>query len=91
MTPKTFVGFDNYIELFHSDTFYTALKNNLIWLALFLLAPPLGLLFALVSEPADARHAHREVAVLRAVRAVRRGGRSRVQLVLRPGLSACCA
>jgi multiple sugar transport system permease protein len=47
MTPKTFVGLDNYIELFHSDTFYTALKNNLIWLAFFLLAPPLGLLFAL--------------------------------------------
>jgi multiple sugar transport system permease protein len=47
MTPKTFAGFDNYIELFHSDTFYTALKNNLIWLALFLFAPPLGLLFAL--------------------------------------------
>jgi len=37
----------SYIELFHSDTFYTALKNNLIWLAFFLLAPPLGLLFAL--------------------------------------------
>ncbi|MFL6638291.1 MAG: carbohydrate ABC transporter permease, partial [Paraburkholderia graminis] len=47
MTPKTFAGFDNYVELFHADTFYTALKNNLIWLALFLLAPPLGLLFAL--------------------------------------------
>jgi multiple sugar transport system permease protein len=47
MTPKTFAGFDNYIELFHSDTFYTALKNNLIWLAFFLLAPPLGLAFAL--------------------------------------------
>jgi multiple sugar transport system permease protein len=47
MTPKTFAGFDNYIELFHADTFYTALKNNLLWLALFLLAPPLGLLFAL--------------------------------------------
>ena len=25
-------------------TFYTALKNNLIWLLLFLLAPPMGLL-----------------------------------------------
>jgi multiple sugar transport system permease protein len=47
MTPKTFIGLGNYIELFHSDTFYTALKNNLIWLALFLLAPPLGLMFAL--------------------------------------------
>ncbi|WP_345816811.1 sugar ABC transporter permease (plasmid) [Paraburkholderia sp. PREW-6R] len=47
MTPKTFVGLGNYIELFHSDTFYTALRNNLIWLGCFLLAPPLGLLFAL--------------------------------------------
>src|SRR6202012_5136699 len=47
MTPKTFIGLGNYVEMFQSDTFYTALKNNLIWLALFLLAPPLGLLFAL--------------------------------------------
>jgi multiple sugar transport system permease protein len=47
MTPKTFVGFANYIELFHADVFYVALKNNLIWLAVFLLAPPLGLAFAL--------------------------------------------
>jgi multiple sugar transport system permease protein len=47
MTPKSFVGLANYVELFHSDTFYTALKNNLLWLAFFLLAPPLGLLFAL--------------------------------------------
>ncbi|HEX3379018.1 MAG TPA: sugar ABC transporter permease [Paraburkholderia sp.] len=47
MTPKTFAGLANYVELFQSDTFYTALKNNLIWLALFLLAPPLGLMFAL--------------------------------------------
>ena len=47
MTPKIFVGLSNYVELFHSDTFYTALKNNMLWLAFFLLAPPLGLLFAL--------------------------------------------
>lgn len=44
---KFFVGFANYIELFQTDTFYTALTNNVIWLALFLLAPPLGLVFAL--------------------------------------------
>ncbi|CAG9253396.1 carbohydrate ABC transporter permease [Paraburkholderia unamae] len=47
MTAKTFVGLANYVELFHTDTFYTALKNNLLWLVLFLLAPPLGLAFAL--------------------------------------------
>jgi multiple sugar transport system permease protein len=47
MSAKTFVGFANYIELFQTDTFYTALKNNLLWLVLFLLAPPVGLMFAL--------------------------------------------
>jgi multiple sugar transport system permease protein len=47
MTAKTFVGLANYTELIHSDTFYTALKNNVIWLVLFLLAPPIGLAFAL--------------------------------------------
>jgi multiple sugar transport system permease protein len=47
MTPRTFVGFANYTELFQADTFYVALKNNVLWLVLFLLAPPIGLAFAL--------------------------------------------
>ncbi|WEY41213.1 sugar ABC transporter permease [Paraburkholderia sp. SUR17] len=47
MTARTFAGLDNYRELFASDTFYVALKNNLIWLVLFLLAPPAGLALAL--------------------------------------------
>ena len=47
MTEKTFAGLDNYREMFASDTFYVALKNNLIWLVLFLLAPPAGLALAL--------------------------------------------
>ncbi|WP_430367364.1 carbohydrate ABC transporter permease [Trinickia sp. NRRL B-1857] len=47
MTDKTFAGLDNYREMFASDTFYVALKNNLIWLVLFLLAPPAGLALAL--------------------------------------------
>src|SRR5471032_2832713 len=47
MTEKTFIGFDNYVELFHAPTFYTALKNNVLWLILFLLAPPMGLAVAL--------------------------------------------
>ncbi|CAB3761385.1 carbohydrate ABC transporter permease [Paraburkholderia solisilvae] len=47
MTPRTFVGVANYAELLQADTFYVALKNNVLWLVLFLLAPPIGLAFAL--------------------------------------------
>jgi multiple sugar transport system permease protein len=47
MTPRTFVGVANYTELLQADTFYVALKNNVLWLVLFLLAPPIGLAFAL--------------------------------------------
>lgn len=54
MTDATFVGLANYIELFHAATFYTALKNNIIWLALFLLAPPMGLAIALYLNQAVA-------------------------------------
>ncbi|MDG3087336.1 sugar ABC transporter permease [Vibrio hannami] len=44
---KTWVGFSNYAELFDSEAFYTALKNNLYWLVFFMLAPPIGLFIAL--------------------------------------------
>ncbi|MEZ5825654.1 MAG: sugar ABC transporter permease [Geminicoccaceae bacterium] len=44
---KIWVGFGNYAELFDDEMFYTSLKNNVIWLVLFLLAPPLGLAVAL--------------------------------------------
>ncbi|MBB5191159.1 multiple sugar transport system permease protein [Silvimonas terrae] len=54
MTDKTFVGLANYVELFHAPTFYTALKNNLLWLLLFLLAPPMGLAIALYLNQAVA-------------------------------------
>ncbi|MDR5814098.1 sugar ABC transporter permease [Caballeronia sp. LZ033] len=54
MTEPTFVGLDNFIELFQAPTFYTALKNNIIWLALFLLAPPMGLAVALYLNQAVA-------------------------------------
>src|SRR5450830_86584 len=46
MTPQ-FIGLGNYIEMLHAPTFYTALKNNLTWLLMFLLAPPAGLAAAL--------------------------------------------
>jgi len=47
MTAPKYVGLANYIELFHAPTFYTALKNNVLWLLMFLLAPPMGLAIAL--------------------------------------------
>ncbi|WP_309084613.1 sugar ABC transporter permease [Chelativorans sp.] len=46
------VGLANYVELFGDPQFYVSLRNNLIWLAVFLLAPPLGLALAmLINQP----------------------------------------
>jgi multiple sugar transport system permease protein len=42
-----FVGLQNYDELRYDDAFYTSLKNNIIWLVLYLLAIPAGLFIAL--------------------------------------------
>lgn len=44
---KEFIGFANYIELFEDDVFWTSLKNNVLWLIFFLLAPVIGLALAL--------------------------------------------
>jgi multiple sugar transport system permease protein len=45
--PKTWVGMQNYVDLMDDDSFYTSLKNNIIWLILYLLAIPAGLAVAL--------------------------------------------
>jgi len=45
---KQWVGFANYVELFSDPQFYVSLKNNVIWLAMFMLAPPIGLALALL-------------------------------------------
>jgi multiple sugar transport system permease protein len=45
--PKTFIGLQNYRDLLEDDSFYTSLKNNLIWLILYMLAIPAGLAVAL--------------------------------------------
>jgi multiple sugar transport system permease protein len=45
--PKTWVGVQNYADLLDDDSFYTSLKNNIIWLVLYLLAIPAGLAVAL--------------------------------------------
>jgi multiple sugar transport system permease protein len=42
------VGLSNYAQLIDDPQFYVSLKNNLIWLAMFMLAPPLGLALALL-------------------------------------------
>ncbi len=44
---KTYVGIDNYVELMDDEAFYTSLKNNVIWLVLYMLAIPAGLFVAL--------------------------------------------
>lgn len=44
---KVWIGLGNYVELLDDDTFYTALKNNVLWLVLYLLAIPMGLAVAL--------------------------------------------
>jgi multiple sugar transport system permease protein len=43
----TWIGLGNYIELFDDDAFYTSLYNNVLWLALYMLALPAGLFVAL--------------------------------------------
>ncbi|MEP3275630.1 MAG: sugar ABC transporter permease [Stappiaceae bacterium] len=47
LNEKVWVGMQNYQELIDDDRFYTSLKNNVIWLVLYMLAVPLGLAIAL--------------------------------------------
>ncbi|WP_199743777.1 carbohydrate ABC transporter permease [Pseudorhodobacter sp. E13] len=42
-----YIGTDNYVELMDDEAFYTSLKNNLIWLVLYMLAVPAGLMIAI--------------------------------------------
>ncbi|WGW05628.1 carbohydrate ABC transporter permease [Tropicibacter oceani] len=44
---KEWVGAANYVELMDDDAFYTSLKNNVLWLVLYMLAIPAGLFVAL--------------------------------------------
>ena len=51
LAPAEYVGLRNYEDLYWEfvdrDAFYTSLKNNVIWLVLYLLAIPAGLFIAL--------------------------------------------
>lgn len=43
----TWLGTGNYTELLDDEAFYTSLKNNVIWLTLYMLAVPAGLFIAI--------------------------------------------
>ncbi|ACM30174.1 sugar ABC transporter permease [Agrobacterium sp. SHOUNA12C] len=47
-SPMVWIGLGNYVELFNDPQFYVSLKNNVIWLVMFMAAPPLGLAIALL-------------------------------------------
>ncbi|MEH6787310.1 MAG: sugar ABC transporter permease [Paracoccus sp. (in: a-proteobacteria)] len=47
LSPKVWTGLSNYAELWGDPAFYTSLKNNVIWLVLYMLAIPAGLAIAL--------------------------------------------
>lgn len=44
---KTWIGLDNYRELADDENFYISLRNNVIWLVMFMLAVPAGLFIAI--------------------------------------------
>jgi len=50
--PKVnFIGFENFTRLFGDKVFWTSLKNNLLWLILFVGIPvPIGLLVAMLFD-----------------------------------------
>lgn len=53
VAPKTWVGLANFQDLLTDRVFYTAIGNNLIWLALIGMAPVMGLTIALLLNRAS--------------------------------------
>src|SRR5690349_16299875 len=47
VNPPTWAGLGNYAELLGDDVFWTAIRNNVLWLLAFMLAPIFGLALAL--------------------------------------------
>lgn len=47
LSDATWVGMANYVELLDDEAFYVSLKNNVLWLVLYMLAVPAGLMIAL--------------------------------------------
>ncbi len=48
---ETFIGFDNYVELFSNPALLTAIRNNVIWVAVVpAMVTAIGLIFAVLTE-----------------------------------------
>ncbi|MCG8333002.1 MAG: sugar ABC transporter permease [Proteobacteria bacterium] len=47
LSPKVFIGLENYKELLIDPDFFISIKNNIIWLILYMAAVPVGLFIAL--------------------------------------------
>jgi multiple sugar transport system permease protein len=78
----TYIGLANYEELLTDRNFEISLWNNAKWLALYLLAIPMGLFIALFLNQTVARHPYLQIDVLFPFRAEpgRRGPRVLVVL-----------
>ncbi len=47
LAERTYIGLNNYRELLDDENFYISLKNNIIWIVMYMLSIPLGLFLAL--------------------------------------------
>ena len=47
LAAAEFIGWGNYLELFEDEVFWISVRNNILWLLLFLTAPAFGLAIAL--------------------------------------------
>ena len=47
LSPASYIGIANYVELFDDEQFYVSLWNNVRWLICFMAAVPVGLMLAL--------------------------------------------
>ena len=46
-STAVYIGIENYVKLWDDPNFWTSLKNNVLWLVLYMLAVPVGLFIAL--------------------------------------------
>src|SRR5438132_528782 len=89
----TFVGIDNYKSLFTTSTLVTAIKNNLIWVAVVpALVTALGLVFAVLTERVRWQVAFKTIVFLpMAISAFATGVTWRIMYIQDPNLGAANA
>ena len=80
----TYVGAGNYVELLDDDRFYTSLKNNILWLVLYMLAVPVGLFVALFLNQTVTGIRDLQIAVLFSLRHLADCRRAYFLVVLQP-------